>query len=130
MITRIILSLQQNIIISVKTIKSKIIYLFSTDNKSPITLVVEKDKHRNFAWFSVYKYNALDTVKDVSTMYWCRGIVDNTGAAAICKVGFLADTVLYVYYSLTTHNVGAFLFSLTIMTNHVASLRQIRYVKR
>jgi hypothetical protein len=58
MITRIILSLQQNIIISVKAIKSKIIYLFSTDNKSPITLVVEKDKHRNFAWFSVYVENA------------------------------------------------------------------------
>lgn len=53
--------------------------------------MVEKDKHNNFAWLSVYKYNALDTVKDVSTIYWCRGIVDNTGEAVICKVGFLAD---------------------------------------
>jgi hypothetical protein len=34
MITRIILSLQQNIIISVKAIKSKIIYLFSTNSHS------------------------------------------------------------------------------------------------
>lgn len=96
--------------------------LFSTDNESPITLAVEKDKHSNFAWLSVYKYNALDTVKDVSTIYWCRGIVDNTGEAVICKVGSIADTFLYVCYSFSgigTHIMGAYLFSLSIITNHL-----------
>lgn len=83
-------------------------YLFSTDNESPITLAVEKDKDNNFAWLSVYKYNASDTVKDLSTIYWCRGIFDNTGEVVICKVGSIADTFLNILYSLSgigIHNI-------------------------